>query len=434
MNMAAPPKTAARAYRGADRQRQVGARAGAGRTRRTAWSSTPTAPRSIATCASSRRGPSAADEARAPHRLYGSATAPTPARRRTGRPTRKAEIAAAHAAGRLPILVGGTGLYIRTLIDGIAPVPEIDPAVRAAVRALPVGEAHAALAREDPEAAARIRPGDTTRTPRALEVVRVDRADARGLAGGEGRRDRRRGRAARRSSCCRRATGSTRAATSGSRKSFRMRGLRRFARCWSEDLPALAPVMRAIGVREIAAFLRGEMSREQALAAGRTATRQYAKRQYTWFRRQPPADWPRFEAALDCDAHAGCPSPARLSERDAAMRVYFDADADPALIRARRVAIIGYGNQGRAQALNLRDSGVAVTVALARRVRRAARGRAADGFDVMTAAEAVGAGRPRRDARRRRGSWPDLCRGGRAATCARARPWASRTGSASASA
>jgi ketol-acid reductoisomerase len=70
------------------------------------------------------------------------------------------------------------------------------------------------------------------------------------------------------------------------------------------------------------------------------------------------------------------------------MRVYFDADADLAVIRARRVAILGYGNQGRAQALNLKDSGVAVTVAL--RVDSGRRERAAaDGFDVMTAAEAA---------------------------------------------
>jgi tRNA dimethylallyltransferase len=61
--------------------------------------------------------------------------------------------------------------------------------------------------------------------------------------------------------------------------------------------PAL-PVMRAIGVPEIAGLLRGELSREQALAAGRIATRQYAKRQYTWFSRQPPASWPRFEEPL----------------------------------------------------------------------------------------------------------------------------------------
>lgn len=69
------------------------------------------------------------------------------------------------------------------------------------------------------------------------------------------------------------------------------------------------------------------------------------------------------------------------------MRVYFDADADPALIRARQVVIVGYGNQGRAQALNLRDSGVGVTIALP--ADSASRERAAaDGFDVMTAAEA----------------------------------------------
>ena len=70
------------------------------------------------------------------------------------------------------------------------------------------------------------------------------------------------------------------------------------------SLPALAPVLRAIGVREIAAFLRGDMTREEALAAGQAATRQYAKRQYTWFRRQPPPHWPRFEHALDCEAVA----------------------------------------------------------------------------------------------------------------------------------
>lgn len=70
------------------------------------------------------------------------------------------------------------------------------------------------------------------------------------------------------------------------------------------------------------------------------------------------------------------------------MRVYRDEDADPALIRSRRVAIVGYGNQGRAQALNLRDSGVPVTVGLPH--ESATRARATeDGFDVMTAAEAA---------------------------------------------
>jgi tRNA dimethylallyltransferase len=64
-------------------------------------------------------------------------------------------------------------------------------------------------------------------------------------------------------------------------------------------LPASAPIMRAIGVPEIAAFLAGTLTRAEALAAGQAATRQYAKRQYTWFRHQPPAEWPRFEQAPD---------------------------------------------------------------------------------------------------------------------------------------
>jgi ketol-acid reductoisomerase len=70
------------------------------------------------------------------------------------------------------------------------------------------------------------------------------------------------------------------------------------------------------------------------------------------------------------------------------MRVYLDQDCDPGLVRARRVAIIGYGNQGRAQALNLKDSGVAVTVALPAASKRLAEA-AADGFEVRTAAEAA---------------------------------------------
>jgi tRNA dimethylallyltransferase len=59
--------------------------------------------------------------------------------------------------------------------------------------------------------------------------------------------------------------------------------------------------MRAIGVREISAYLLGNSSLDQAIAAGQQATRRYAKRQYTWFAHQPPADWPRFQEALGLD-------------------------------------------------------------------------------------------------------------------------------------
>ena len=65
------------------------------------------------------------------------------------------------------------------------------------------------------------------------------------------------------------------------------------------NLPADAPVMRAIGVPEISAMLNGEIDRAEAVSRGQAATRQYAKRQYTWFRNQPPKDWLRWIEALN---------------------------------------------------------------------------------------------------------------------------------------
>jgi tRNA dimethylallyltransferase len=196
------------------------------------------------------------------------------------------------------VLAGGTGLYIRTLIDGIAPVPPIDPSIRAEIRALPVAAAHCALTREDPEAAARIRPGDTSRAARALEVLRSTgrtlRDWQRAKVGGIGE-----------------AVSLRPLILLPPRDWLYARCDERLEKMFSDDgvaevslllerrLSSLAPVMRAIGVREIAAFLRGELSRGQALEAGRIATRQYAKRQYTWFNRQPPADWPRLREPLE---------------------------------------------------------------------------------------------------------------------------------------
>jgi tRNA dimethylallyltransferase len=243
-----------------------------------------------------RPGPE--EEARAPHRLYGHRDGADACSAADWAVDAKGEVEAAHAAGRLPILVGGTGLYIRTLIEGIAPVPEIDPAVRKTVRALPVGEAHSALQHEDPEAAERIRPNDTTRIARALEVVRSTGRTLRDWqaekVGGIGREVELRPlvllppRDWLHQRCDARFE-----------EIFSDEGMAEVAGLLERHLPPLAPIMRAIGVPEIAAYLRGEMTREQALAAGRTATRQYAKRQYTWFRRQPPSEWRRFEEPLE---------------------------------------------------------------------------------------------------------------------------------------
>ena len=81
-----------------------------------------------------------------PHRLFGSWDGAQACSAADWATAARAEIAAAHACGAVPILVGGTGLYLRTLLDGIAPVPAIDPAIRAAIRAMPVAAAWAALA------------------------------------------------------------------------------------------------------------------------------------------------------------------------------------------------------------------------------------------------------------------------------------------------
>ena len=241
--------------------------------------------------------PSPEDEARAPHRLYGYRDAALPCSAADWAADARRQIARVNAAGGLPILVGGTGLYIRTLLDGIAPVPEIDPAIRAAVRSFGVAHNYAALEREDPPAAARLRPSDTNRVARALEVVR---STGRPLA--EWQKERVGGIA-----------GEVELAPLillPERELLFRRCDERFEKMMSDEgieevrsllarrLNPMLPAMRAIGVREIAGFLAGTLSREEALEAGRTATRRYAKRQYTWFSRQPPPDWPRFADAF----------------------------------------------------------------------------------------------------------------------------------------
>lgn len=242
--------------------------------------------------------PSPQEMARVPHRLFGHIDGTEACSAARWAQEAKAEIAAASGAGRLPILVGGTGLYIRTLLDGIAPVPEIEPEIRAQVRALPVAEAYAALMREDAEAASRLAPADSVRVARALEVIR---STGRGIghwraqrAGGIGDQ-----------------VALSPVVLLPPRDWLFARCDARFAAMLDEGAveevealvarglsPAL-PVMRAIGVREIAAWMAGEISREVMIERATTTTRQYAKRQYTWFSRQPPAQWSRVEEILD---------------------------------------------------------------------------------------------------------------------------------------
>lgn len=242
--------------------------------------------------------PSPEEMAQAPHRLFGHIDGAQACTAAHWAAEARAEVDKAHEEDRLPILVGGTGLYLRTLLDGIAPVPGIDPAIRAAIRALPVAEAHAALAREDPQAAARLAPADTTRVARALEVLRSTGKPLsewqKHKSGGIG----------------------DRIALSPlillpprdwliARCDLRFEqmvdggAVAEVEALLARNLSPGLPVMRAIGVPEIAAWLSGDMDRDTMLERGRIATRQYAKRQYTWFSRQPPTDWTRETRQID---------------------------------------------------------------------------------------------------------------------------------------
>ncbi|WP_051003738.1 tRNA (adenosine(37)-N6)-dimethylallyltransferase MiaA [Sphingobium sp. SYK-6] len=233
--------------------------------------------------------PPAADLARAEHRLFGHVDGLEDYSAARWASEARAQIDAAHAQGRPAILVGGTGLYLDTLLRGIAPVPEIDPVIRAAVRAMPVSQSWPLLAREDPEAAARLRPSDTTRVARALEVVR---STGRPLA--EWQKHREGGIIGRMP---------VRAAVvmlprdvlharAAQRLDEMLKGgaVEEVAALMGRDLPADRPVLRALGVREIADMLAGRTTPEEAHAAIFTLTRAYQKRQTTWARNRQ-RDW-----------------------------------------------------------------------------------------------------------------------------------------------
>lgn len=227
-----------------------------------------------------------------PHRLFGTWDGAQPCSAADWADAAKREIADAHDAGAVPILVGGTGLYIRTLLEGIAPIPPIDAVIRATVRALDTQALWAAVQKEAPDAAQRLNPADTQRLARALEVVRSTGKTLRQWqqqkAGGIGNaitlaplvllpdRDWLYER------CDQRFTLMMENGAVEEVESLLARGL-------PDDLP----VMRAIGVPQIADFLRGDLAKEEAIARGQQVTRNYAKRQYTWLRHQPPEDWPR---------------------------------------------------------------------------------------------------------------------------------------------
>lgn len=232
--------------------------------------------------------PSVEEEARAPHRLYGVLSPDVACSAALWRDMAAAEMQAAWAAGRLPVLCGGTGLYIRTLQQGLSPIPEIPADVRAAARALfaDLGNAgfHRRLAERDPLTASRLDPGNSQRLVRAWEVLE---ATGRPLAEWQAEPP----------------VGAMPArwltfALLPPRDALYARCDARFRLMVEQGAldevralmalgldPAL-PAMKALGVPELMAHLRGETGLDEAVAAAQQATRNYAKRQVTWFRHQ----------------------------------------------------------------------------------------------------------------------------------------------------
>ncbi|MCX7383179.1 MAG: tRNA (adenosine(37)-N6)-dimethylallyltransferase MiaA [Alphaproteobacteria bacterium] len=229
--------------------------------------------------------PSVAEEAMAPHALYGVRPAAEAGSVAWWRDAALAAVENARAAGLLPILCGGTGMYFASLTDGIADIPAIPEAARAEARWLlaehgPKG-LHDALAKVDQATAARLRPSDSQRVARAWEVWR---GTGRGLAAWQ-----REG--------ARKAPWSfTALLLDPPREALRAAIAGRFAAMVEAGAldevrallalgldPAL-PAMRALGVRELSDHLRGEITLAEACRRAEIATGQYTKRQATWFR------------------------------------------------------------------------------------------------------------------------------------------------------
>jgi tRNA dimethylallyltransferase len=244
--------------------------------------------------------PSPQELASAPHRLFGYFDGRQACSAARWAADAKTAIAEAWDADRLPLLVGGTGLYLRTLLEGIAPIPEIDTEVRTQVRALDTAAAYSALTNEDPAMAATLHQQDDSRIKRALEVVRSTGKSM--IVWHEAKEG---------------GIGATVAlhplillpprdwlyARCDARFEAMMAGgaIAEVESLLARQLPADAPIMRAIGVPEISGMLRGELDRSTAIDRGKAATRQYAKRQYTWFRNQPPPEWPRYQEAINSE-------------------------------------------------------------------------------------------------------------------------------------
>jgi tRNA dimethylallyltransferase len=245
--------------------------------------------------------PTAEEEAKVPHRLYGHVDAAINFSAGHWVVDAAAVLAEARAQNRLPIFVGGSGLYFKALTRGLSAVPPIPPEIREGVRARlerdGVETLHAELAQRDPGSADRLKPRDRTRIARALEVV-----EATGRSLTDWHREglppllpRGQFTALFLSPDRDRLYARIDARFDGMLKAG---ALEEVAALAARHLDPLLPAMKAHGVPVLIRHLKGEITRAEAAVIGRANTRQYAKRQFTWFRHQlPEFQWLKPEEA-----------------------------------------------------------------------------------------------------------------------------------------
>ncbi|MCA9555202.1 MAG: tRNA (adenosine(37)-N6)-dimethylallyltransferase MiaA [Myxococcales bacterium] len=202
-------------------------------------------------------------------------------------------IAEVRGRGRVPILCGGTGLWMRALVRGIFEAPDIEPEVRARIRGelLTLGPValHARLAAVDPEAAGRIQPTDPQRIGRALEVYETTGTPISALQAEHGFREARY-----------RLVGvalewprdALNARIEARARAMYARGMvEETAAALAKGVPPDAPGLAIIGYRDAVRLLAGEIDRAEAERSTVVATRRYAKRQRNWFNHEPDVHW-----------------------------------------------------------------------------------------------------------------------------------------------
>ncbi|TAH32431.1 MAG: tRNA (adenosine(37)-N6)-dimethylallyltransferase MiaA [Alphaproteobacteria bacterium] len=245
--------------------------------------------------------PDTAEQKMAPHELYGVMSIAAQSSAASWQKLASAKIADVLAQGKLPILVGGTGLYFRALMDGLSDIPDVDAATRAKVQEILDSDGVEGLRREllsrDPVMAARLKPNDKQRTARALEVIMQTGQSLANFQGNRAGQNEMRytlitllpPRAEIYARCETRFDAMLKSGALDEVKAI-------------EAMPSLPnnTALKAKGIPELRAFLRGEMARDEAVAMAKTKTRQYAKRQYTWFRNQMNPD-----IMIDMVIHSG---------------------------------------------------------------------------------------------------------------------------------